>query len=216
MNANAEIRPTENAVRVLVLGAGGQFGRAVVTRLAQDGYLVRAFQRRPPETEPFPAVDVFLGDALDRDAVARAAAGEDAVVNAIGSGTLRRNTVESDTTAAVLAVLQRTGPRRYVGMSAGLVAEISFLFDHLIRPLVLGNLYREHVAVERLIRQADLDWTIVRPTRLVIAPARGYVEATDRLPRRTMNTTRADVAAFIAKELRQGRYLRQAVFVASQ
>jgi uncharacterized protein YbjT (DUF2867 family) len=191
---------------VLVLGAGGQLGQAVVARLGQEGYRVSAFQRRLPAGEAA-GLEVFLGDALDRDAVARAAASQDAVVNAIGSGTLRANTVESDTTAAVLAVLQRTGPRRYVGMSAGLVADISFVFDHLIRPLILGNLHREHVAVERLIRQSDLDWTIVRPTRLVNAPARGYLEATDRLPRRTMSTSRADVAAFIAKELREGRYV---------
>src|SRR5262249_19138862 len=160
-------------------------------RLAQDGYRVRAFQRRSPAGEAAAGVEVFLGDALDRDAVARAAEGQDAVVNAIGSGTRRANTVESDTTAAVLAVVQQTGPRRYAGLWAGLVAHIPFLFDPLIRPLVLGNLYREPVAVERLIRQSDRDWTIVRPTRLANAPPWGYVEATDRLPRRTMNTSRA-------------------------
>lgn len=216
MNGTPENRSAEIGARVLVLGAGGQLGQAVETRLAQDGDRVRAFRRRPPATEPAHGVEVVLGDALDRDAIARAAEGQDAVVNAIGSGTLRRNTVESDTTAAVLAVLQRTGPRRYIGMSAGIVADVSFVFDHLIRPLVLGNLYREHLAVERLIRQTDLDWTIVRPTRLVNAPARGYLEATDRLPRRTMNTSRADVAAFISKELRECRYVRQAVFIVSR
>jgi uncharacterized protein YbjT (DUF2867 family) len=216
MNGTPENLSAEIGARVLVLGAGGQLGQAVETRLAQDGYRVRAFRRRPPSTEPALGVEVVLGDALDRDAVARAAAGQDAVVNAIGSGTLRRNTVESDTTAAVLAALQRTGPRRFIGMSAGIVAGVSFVFDHLIRPLVLGNLYREHLAVERLIRQTDLDWTIVRPTRLVNAPARGYLEATDRLPRRTMNTSRADVAAFISKELRDCRYVRQAVFIVSR
>jgi uncharacterized protein YbjT (DUF2867 family) len=216
MNTTPWDLSSEVGARVLVLGASGQLGQAVVARLAQDNYRVRAFQRRPLADEAADGVEVFLGDALDRDAVARSAEGQDAVVNAIGSGTLRANTVESDTTAAVVAVLQRTGPQRYVGMSAGLVADVSFIFDHLIRPLVLGNLYREHLAVERLIRQSDLDWTIVRPTRLVNAPARGYLESTDRLPRRTMNTSRADVAAFIAKELREGRYLHQAVFLASK
>jgi uncharacterized protein YbjT (DUF2867 family) len=200
----------------VVLGAGGQLGQAVTTRLAMDGLQVRAFQRRASEVPPEQGVEVVLGDARDRDAVERALENQDAVINTIGSGTLRRNTVESDTTAAVLAAVQRRGPRRYVGMSAGLVADVSFVFDHLIRPLILGNLYREHVAVEKLIRATDLDWTIVRPSRLINAPPRGYVEASEKLPRRTMNTTRADVAAFIAKELRDGHYVRQAVFVVSE
>jgi uncharacterized protein YbjT (DUF2867 family) len=161
-------------------------------------------------------VEVVLGTALDRDAVARAAVDQDAVVNVIGSGTLRPNTVESDTTAAVLDVLQRTGPRRYIGMSSGLVAGVSFTFDHLIRPLILEHRYREHLAVEQLIRQGDLDWTVVRPTRLDNRPPRGYQAATERPPNLRRTTSRADVAAFISQEVRTCHYPRQAVFLVSR
>ena len=100
MSTTSESVAPGSGARVLVLGAGGQLGQAVVARLAQDGYRVRAFQRRAAADRD-PAVEVVLGTALDREAVARAAADQDAVVNVIGSGTLRRNTVESDTTAAV-------------------------------------------------------------------------------------------------------------------
>jgi uncharacterized protein YbjT (DUF2867 family) len=202
--------------RVVVLGAGGQLGRAVVTHLARAGYRVRAFQRRQPETNAEPGVEVVLGDAMWADALQRAAHDQEAVVNAIGSGTMRWNTVESDTTAVVLDVLRGSGPRRYIGMSAGMVAPVSFIFDHLIRPLAFNNLYREHLAVERLIRQTDLDWTIVRPTRLVNGSARGYLASSERLPAFRTSTSRADVAAFIAEELRKCEYLRQSVFVVSR
>jgi uncharacterized protein YbjT (DUF2867 family) len=224
-------------MQILVLGASGQLGQAAVARLVGHGHQVRAFMRRPPAASPAPGVDVCLGDALDRGAVAGAAAAQDAVVNAIGSGTLRANTVESDTTAVVVEVLQRTGPRRYIGMSAGLVAPVGFVFDHVIRPLVFGNLYREHLAVERLVCNSDLDWTIVRPPRLTNGPCHGYVAATDvrlqraaalsapqaarRWPRRpddvrlqgAFGMSRADVAAFIADELVQNKYVHRAVFL---
>jgi uncharacterized protein YbjT (DUF2867 family) len=207
-------------MQILVLGASGHLGQAVVARLVGDGHPVRAFMRRPPAASPAPGVDVYLGDALDSRAVAGAAVGQDAVVNAIGSGSLRANTLESDTTAAVVEVLQRTGPRRYVGMSAGMVAPVGFVFDHVIRPLVFGNLYREHREVERLIRRSDLDWTIVRPPRLTNGPARGYVVATDARPQRpfgrhgAFGLSRADVAAFIADELVENKYVHRAVFLA--
>lgn len=216
MSVVQDFQPCGPGSRILVLGAGGQLGRAVVARLAQDGYRVRAFQRHPATMDPGPAVEMVLGDALDGAAVARAAAGQATVINAIGSGTIRRNTVESSTTAAVLAALRHAGPRRYIGISAGMVTSVSFAFDHLIRPLVFGNLYREHLAVERLIRESGLDWTIVRPTRLVNRPSRGYVETTGLRPDGPVNISRTDVAAFVAKEVCACQYLQQAVFLVSR
>jgi uncharacterized protein YbjT (DUF2867 family) len=58
MSPTSELGSPGPGARVLVLGVGGQLGRAVVARLAQDGYRVRAFQRRAPAADRDPAVDV--------------------------------------------------------------------------------------------------------------------------------------------------------------
>ncbi len=207
---------TGSGMHVLVLGAGGQLGQAVVACLLRDSYCVRAFQRRSVAELTSPNLEVVLGDARHHGALAAAVMGQDAVVNAIGSGTLRRNTVESETTAIVLDVLRTSGPRRYIGISAGLVAPVSFLFDRLIRPVIFGNLYREHLAVEHLIRSCDLEWTIIRPTRLGNGQPRGYVEDARSRPDGRITMSRADVAMFISKEVRACRYVRQAVFLVSR
>src|SRR5215813_13825816 len=94
------------AMNVLVLGANGQLGRAVFSRLAADGQRVRAFMRRPASVVAPPAIEVFQGDAMQEAAVREAAVGQEAVVDAIGSGTLRYNTIESDTTRVVLGALR--------------------------------------------------------------------------------------------------------------
>ena len=127
-------------MNVLVLGANGQLGRAVVDRLVRDGHHVSAFVRRPPPAPPDPKVDVVVGDAMSYGAVREAAAGQQAVVNVIGGGTLRANTVESDASKVVLRAVADAGVRRYIGMSAGMVASVGWLFDHVVRPLVFGSL----------------------------------------------------------------------------
>jgi uncharacterized protein YbjT (DUF2867 family) len=64
---------------VLVVGASGHIGRAVVTALLRLGRPVRALIRRPPSA-PFPRdVEVVVGDLTDPDSLRPALAGVEAV-----------------------------------------------------------------------------------------------------------------------------------------
>jgi uncharacterized protein YbjT (DUF2867 family) len=188
----------------------------VVQRLAMDGYQVRLFMRHQPAWPPPQNVELHLGDAKDLAAVVAAARGCDAVVNTIGSLALRTNTVESDTTAVAVEATTLEGVRRYIGMSAGMVAPVSFVFDHIIRPIFFSNLMREHIAVERIIRTSQLDSTIVRPSMLSNKPASGFIDRVDARPRGPIRISRADVAAFISNELSRRKYVGAAVFVISK
>ena len=71
--------------RVLVVGATGGTGRAVVARLLADGHDVTAFSRRATDLEHrCPGVTAVDGDVTDADDVDRAVAGQDAVVLTLG------------------------------------------------------------------------------------------------------------------------------------
>jgi len=65
-------------VKALVTGASGFIGSHVVRALADSGAQVRAFDRRAPADLP-PGTEFAPGDLLDRDALARALDGCDAV-----------------------------------------------------------------------------------------------------------------------------------------
>lgn len=204
-------------MRILVLAANGRLGRVVANRLAHDGLAVRGFVRRPPEPNAsIPGLEYVQGDALDAESVTAALSDQDIVINAIGSGTLRRNTVETDTTRIVLDALRLTRVTRYIAISSGMVAPVSFVFDRIIKPVIFRNLYREHIEREALIRATNLDWTIIRPSRLVDRPARGYVESTTVRPSGPITISRSDVADFISKVVAQNLYHHQAVFVVSR
>jgi len=64
-------------MRVLVTGASGMLGRATAHRFTDRGDEVTVLQRRPAEL----ACAQVLGDVADPDVVARAVAGQDAVVH---------------------------------------------------------------------------------------------------------------------------------------
>jgi len=202
-------------MNVIVLGAAGQLGREMVRAVASRGHTVTAFVRRPP-VEDFPCpVRLHVGDALNPRDLAAAFRGNEVTINAIGSGTLRCNDVESSTTAAAVRAAREAGIGRYFAVSAGMVALDSFVFQYFIRPLVFRNVYAEHLRVEKLVMSGSLNWTIVRPPKLVNSPASGYVASLDRIPPR-ITTTRADVAAFVADEMIRSEYQNRAVFVWSR
>lgn len=199
---------------VIVLGANGQLGREVVRHMAARGHKVTAFVRRPANGLFDKTVGIWLGDARNREELIAALPGHDVIVNAIGSGTLRKNDVESNTTAVAVAAAQQVGIPRYIAMSAGMVELDWPLFKYVLRPLIFRNIRAEHRRVEEIVKTSALRWTIVRRPKLTNGPPRGYVASFELQPG-SFSIARADVAAFIADELRDGKYLHQAVFLAS-
>src|SRR5580692_2468359 len=74
--------------RVLVMGATGFVGRALVPALVEAGYEVRATTRNPPRVASFPHIEWIQCDVNQRRDVERALEGVDALfflVHAMGS-----------------------------------------------------------------------------------------------------------------------------------
>ena len=201
-------------MRVVVLGAAGQLGREVVRALVPRGHTVVAAVRRSPHSGLPTAVEICQIDAREMSNVRSALRQHDVVVNAIGAGTLRRNDIESSTTAVAVAAAQQVGVDRYIAMSAGMVALDWPLFKYVLKPLIFRNILAEHLRVEEIVRASSLPWTIVRPPKLTNGPPTGYVASLEPQPR-AFSAARADVATFIADELEARVHVHHAVFVAS-
>ena len=76
----ASFAPT-GPVDVLVTGAAGALGSALVTRLVAEGKTVRGMVRRPPRS-PVPGVQYVIGNLGNPDDVRRSVEGTDVVVHA--------------------------------------------------------------------------------------------------------------------------------------
>ena len=101
-------------MKVLVIGAAGKTGRAVVEQAVATGHQVTAFVRQAGDYDS-PGVHVIEGDATDRIAIDAAVLGQDAVLDTVGGKTpYKATTLESSVAGAVIASMQRHGVRRLV------------------------------------------------------------------------------------------------------
>ena len=155
-------------------------------------------------------------DARDDDALARALDGCSGVISALGTGMspFRTVTLLSTATRALVKAMGRQGVRRLVcitGLGAGdSRGHGGFLFDTLILPLALRNVYADKDRQEAIVRASNLDWVMVRPVVLNDKPARGRVRATTDLSGVHGGTiARADVAGFVVEQLASDDWLRQ-------
>lgn len=203
-------------MRLAILGATGGIGGHVLTWALDAGYQITALARSPDALPQEPGLTVVRGDALDQSAVAEVIAGADAVISALGPrGAKASSGLLAGAASNTVSAMQKTGARRLICVSAagafitgdpnmgGLVK--------LILPRVFAKQFADVRRMEDEIRESDLDWTLVRATRLVNGPGTGqYRVSPDYPPRGGGKISRADVAQFIAAALTGDSWLRSA------
>lgn len=207
-------------MHILVIGASQGVGLETVKALLADGHHVRAFARSAAKIDlEHPQLEKFSGDALERASVAKALAGVDTVVQTLGVAmsfeTLTRGTsLFSRATRILVDLMRGQGPRRLVsvtGIGAGdSRGHFGILYDGVMFPLMLKRIYDDKDVQERMIKDSGLDWTIARPGVLVSSPVTGrYRALADPRAWQFKTIARADVARFIADEVRDGAFIHK-------
>jgi uncharacterized protein YbjT (DUF2867 family) len=207
-------------MKVLVLGATGGTGREIVREAVARGHPVVALVRSRGKAGGLAGAELVEGDARDEGALARALAGCAGVISSLGTpaSPFRAVTLLSTATRALVGAMARQDVRRLVcitGMGAGdSRGHGGFVFDRLIFPLLLRNVYADKDRQEDVVRSSGLDWVLVRPTVLNDRPAQGGVRAlTDLAGVRGGTISRADVAKFVVAQLTDDRWLRRAPLI---
>lgn len=210
-------------MRIVVFGANGPTGRLLTGRALAAGREVVAVTRRP---EAFPRAHERLivtgADVHDRAAVDAAVAGAGAVLSVLGVPySMRRITTYSHGTAHIVSAMDRHGVRRLAVASSSAVEAVHYpdagpFFNRVLQPFmtrVVGRtLYDDMRRMEALVRDSDLDWTIVRPSGLYELPApTDYTMVEGHADGRF--TARVDLAAGMLRLLDDDRYVRKVVSI---
>ncbi|MEV4256054.1 NAD(P)H-binding protein, partial [Spirillospora sp. NPDC049652] len=147
--------------------------------------------------------DVLVADVMDPAAVEPAVEGRDAVLSCLGSRSgLAPTTVHTDGVTSIIKGMRAAGTRRLLVVSAAAPYPDpgdDLLGRYVAKPLVsriLANPMKDVVRADGVVESATgIDWTIVRPPRLLNGPARGaYRLGLDRTPPRARSIRRADLA----------------------
>jgi uncharacterized protein YbjT (DUF2867 family) len=204
-------------MKILVLGATGATGRLVVETALAAGHKVVALVRDLRKASDLANATLIQGDARDQAALTEALAGCDGVISALGTGMSPFKEVRllSDATTVLVRAMEQQAVTRLIcitGLGAGdSRGHGGFVFDRLILPLLLRNVYADKDRQEAIVRRSNLDWTLVRPMVLTNKPPTGHVRAqVDLTDVHGGSIPRGDVAQFVVEELREHRWARQA------
>jgi len=210
------------AMRVLVIGATGGTGREIVRQALERKMTVTAFVRRSrgPDEE-HAALRVVRGDVLDPDSLHAAAAGQDAVLCALGHKRFfYPNRILSKGTENLVAAMKRRRVDRLVcETSLGIgdsFGRLGLYYTLFTVPFILPFYFWDKTRQEAVVRRSGLDWTIVRPGALNNQPRRGRVRHGPDVGSWlwTVRVARADVAAFMLDQIDDRTYVRRAVNIA--
>ncbi len=136
---------------VLLTGAAGGIGRALVPGLRASGWRVRCLVHRRPVAD---ADEIVSGDLADSASLERAAAGADAILHLAARTHARREAdyIEANVegTRRLLDAAARAGVGRFVQVSTRAIDASG------------GAYSRTKLAAEGLVKASGLVWTIVR------------------------------------------------------
>jgi putative NADH-flavin reductase len=201
--------------RLAIFGATGGIGGHLLSWAVDAGYPAHVLARHPEVVPRRPGVTVTQGDATDPEAVADVVASADAVLSALGA--------RGATTAGLLGTAASTVTQAMVKHGVGRLICVSaagaFIREDpeanplvkIILPRIFARPFADVREMERVVRASALDWTLVRPTRLVNGPGTGEFRIRDQYPPPGLTKiARADVAQFMIGALTQPGYLREA------
>ena len=199
-------------MRVALLGGTGRIGSEVLDMLLADDHDVQVLARSAGSVRPAAGLTVIEGDALDSASVAALVKGADAVVSALGPRGAKSPGLLGNAAANTVAAMNESGVRRLIAVSAagafiGADPDIGAL-TKLILPRVFAKQFADVRRMEDVIRASDLEWTLVRPSRVVGGSATGrYRTRSDFPPQGGKKVSRADVAQFMVDALSQHSWI---------
>ena len=210
-------------MHITIFGANGPTGRLLTGQALDAGHRVIAVTRHP---DTFPlhhaALTLAQADVYNRAATAAVVRGSDAVLSTLGVPYSRRPiSVYSTGVANIVASMGEHGVKRLVVVSSSATephihADGGFLLNRVLQPLIVATIgktmYADMLRMEQLVRETDLDWTVMRPSGLFDIPEpTAYRLDEDQAP--GVYTARVDLAASMLDQLTDDRFVRKVVAV---
>ena len=210
-------------MHLTIFGATGPTGHDLLQEGLSLGYTLTAFARNPTAVSiEHERLHVVRGDVFDTQAVEEAITGSDAVISVLGSAySFKTIHLYSVGTANILQAMQKQGLHRFLCTSSGAAnprydPREGVFFGLFFKRTIGRTLYADMGRMEEEVMKTPLDWTIVRPARLIeMASLTPYRTGTGYMLPNGTKTSRKDLADFLLQEVQKNQYIQQAVAIAT-
>lgn len=208
-------------MKLVIFGASGKTGTLLVDQALAAGHEVVAYVRRPESvTTKNKNMKVVIGELSDTLKIKSAIAGADACISTLGGNSLTKHATEfMSGIQHIIAAMEEEKVNRLIYMSSVGAGDSKNLMAQPVRFLIVNIMLRiplaDHTVNEQRIAQSHLNWTIVRPGGLTDGPVTTKINHGHEkvMIKGNPSISRANVAAFILKQLTESSSINKAVWL---
>jgi putative NADH-flavin reductase len=209
-------------MNLTVFGGTGPTGLLLIDQALAGGHHVTAFARTPAKLPNHPRLTAIEGQLDDREQVASAITGADAVISLLGPRKpYRAQDVPALTEGlgAIVAAMKEYQVRRLIALSTPsspdpadrkeLVLDLSIKLGQRFWPVA----YHAFVQMGEVVRGSGLDWTLVRVPFLTNGPRTEKITVRMLGGKGGMRVSRANAAAFVLDQITDNSHLGRAPLI---
>lgn len=206
-------------MKVLVLGANGKVGRLIVQKLLDKHCDVRAFVHGHSSLPSHSNLEIVAGDIHRAADVQSALAGCDAVISTLGSWGTKTKDIQVSAMQHLIPAMKAQGTLRVVSITGAGVFDVGDkprLLDHINRLALLtitNKIFRDGENHVRLLRESDLDWTVLRSPVMKETNKSGDFILSTAFPKPWETIARDDVAKALVELLESNNWHQAAPFI---
>jgi putative NADH-flavin reductase len=206
---------------VSVFGASGRVGKEVVKLALLHGYKVKAHCRPGAKCSlKHDNLSVFKGDIFNYELIKDVVEGSECVIITLGHRKPYKDIFCEDSTGLIIKAMEETGASRLVCLTGAMIGDVednlTFPFKLLKKVMVkrLTPIFSDRAGQENAVRRSGLQWTLVKPPRLIENGERKIFIYSETLKMGISSSIGFDdLAEFLVEQIASKDYLHKAVYV---
>ena len=210
-------------MNITIIGASAGVGLETVKRGLDRNHSITTLSRTGIEIEENRSLNVIIGDATNKADLLNSIQGADALIVTLGTGkNMKATTLFSDFAKLIVEIHSENKiaiPIIFVtGFGAGESKNYVSWLVRLFLKYMLKDVYADKTKMEEIITHSDLNWTVVRPGRLLDKPLTEKYRTENKLFKgiNIGGINRADVADFLIKQAEKQTELKKYVGISEK
>ena len=205
-------------MNITIIGASAGIGLETVKRGLNRNHLITTLSRSEIEIEEKKSLKMILGDATNKVVLLNSIQNADALIVTLGTRkNMKPTTLFSDFAKLIVEIHREKKiaiPLIFVtGFGAGESKNyVSWLIKMFLKYL-LKDAYADKTKMEEIITHTDLNWTVVRPGRLLDKELTEKYRIENKLFK---GINRADVADFLIKQAEKQTELKKYIAISEK